>query len=64
MLQNLYEGVKQIAKFYGFPLSDEKIRSIVEKVTFQSMKNKSEETFGGLGSVLLRKGTSLLLFSC
>ncbi|XP_066479218.1 uncharacterized protein [Tiliqua scincoides] len=56
MKENLYEGVKQIAKFYGFPLSDEKIQSIVEKATFQSMKNKSQETFGGLGPVLLRKG--------
>ncbi|XP_066474222.1 sulfotransferase 6B1-like [Tiliqua scincoides] len=54
--ENLYDGVKQIAKFYEFPLSDEKIRSIAEKATFLSMKNKSQETHGDFAPILFRKG--------
>ncbi|KAJ7342300.1 hypothetical protein JRQ81_010045 [Phrynocephalus forsythii] len=54
--ENLYEGVKQIADFYEFPLSEEKIQSIAEKATFQTMSSEGPKRLGAFASVLFRKG--------
>ncbi|KAM7171976.1 sulfotransferase 6B1-like [Macrochelys suwanniensis] len=56
MKENLPRGVKQIAEFLGFSLPEEKIRSIAENATFQSMSNKSQETHGRFAPMLFRKG--------
>ncbi|XP_026505404.1 sulfotransferase 6B1-like [Terrapene carolina triunguis] len=56
MKENLPEGVKQIAEFLGFSLPEEKIQSIAENATFESMSNKSQETHGLLAPMLFRKG--------
>uniref|UniRef100_A0A8C4Y326 Sulfotransferase n=1 Tax=Gopherus evgoodei TaxID=1825980 RepID=A0A8C4Y326_9SAUR len=56
MKENSPGGVKQIAKFLGFSLPEEKIQSIAENATFKSMSNKSQETHGILAPMLFRKG--------
>ncbi|XP_063161752.1 sulfotransferase 6B1-like [Candoia aspera] len=54
--ENLLEGVKQIADFFELPLSDEMIKSIADKATFQAMSSKSQETLGSFAPVIFRKG--------
>ncbi|KAJ7342299.1 hypothetical protein JRQ81_010044 [Phrynocephalus forsythii] len=54
--ENLYEGVKQIADFYEFPLPEEKIQSVAENTTFQTMSSEAPQKIGAFGSVLFRKG--------
>lgn len=56
ILQDLLEGVKQIADFYELPLSDEMIKSVADKTTFQAMSSKSPEILGRFASVIFRKG--------
>ncbi|XP_020658483.3 sulfotransferase 6B1 [Pogona vitticeps] len=54
--ENLHEGVKQIADFYDFPLPEEKIQSIAEKATFQTMKSEAPQKIGAFAPVVFRKG--------
>ncbi|NWV27435.1 ST6B1 Sulfotransferase, partial [Origma solitaria] len=54
--ENRALGVKNIAAFFGIPLTDEQLQLVVERSSFQSMKKKSDQTHGSLGSVLFRKG--------
>ncbi|NWZ19196.1 ST6B1 Sulfotransferase, partial [Asarcornis scutulata] len=54
--ENLTSGVKQIAEFFGFYPAAEQIQCIVDRATFQAMKDKAQETHGAVGSVLFRKG--------
>ncbi|XP_019405268.1 PREDICTED: sulfotransferase 6B1-like isoform X2 [Crocodylus porosus] len=54
--ENLYEGVKKIAAFLDFSLPEEKMQSIAENATFQSMSSKSEEKYGKFGPIIFRKG--------
>ncbi|XP_067418763.1 sulfotransferase 6B1-like [Emydura macquarii macquarii] len=56
MKENLHGGVKQIAEFLGFSLPEEKIQSIADNATFQSMSNKSQETHGKFAPIIFRKG--------
>ncbi|XP_029450298.1 sulfotransferase 6B1-like [Rhinatrema bivittatum] len=56
MKENLVAGVKQIAEFFGYPLTQDQIQEIANRGTFQSMKTKSQETYGQFGQVLFRKG--------
>ncbi|XP_042732642.1 sulfotransferase 6B1 isoform X1 [Lagopus leucura] len=54
--ENLASGVKQIAEFFGFFPTTEQIQSIADRATFQAVKNKAQETYGAVGTVLFRKG--------
>ncbi|XP_032072659.1 sulfotransferase 6B1-like [Thamnophis elegans] len=54
--ENLLEGVKRIADFYELPLSEEMIKSIADKATFQAMSSKLPEVLGQFASVIFRKG--------
>ncbi|XP_019382920.1 PREDICTED: sulfotransferase 6B1-like isoform X2 [Gavialis gangeticus] len=56
MKENQTLGMKKIAEFLGFSLSDDEIRTIAEKSTFKAMKEKSSETHGMFGKILFRKG--------
>lgn len=58
--QNRALGVKNIASFLGISLTGEELRSVVERSSFQSMKENSLKTHGALGSMLFRKGRKLL----
>ncbi|XP_071594983.1 sulfotransferase 6B1-like [Heliangelus exortis] len=49
-------GMKKIAAFFGFSLSEEDFSRIAKKTSFQAMKEKSHETHGKFGDILFRKG--------
>ncbi|KAH0622456.1 hypothetical protein JD844_024786 [Phrynosoma platyrhinos] len=49
-------GVKRIAKFLGFSLTEEEIQSVVEKSSFKTMKDSGQETLGAFGDIIFRKG--------
>ncbi|KAM4867405.1 sulfotransferase 6B1 [Thomomys bottae] len=54
--EDLSTGVKQIAEFLGFSLTEEQIQTISAQSTFQAMREKSQETHGAIGPFLFRKG--------
>ncbi|NWV35356.1 ST6B1 Sulfotransferase, partial [Grantiella picta] len=54
--ENCALGVKNIAAFFGFPLTEEQLQLVVERSSFQSMKKNSDKTHGSLGTVFFRKG--------
>ncbi|KAM6083539.1 sulfotransferase 6B1-like [Chlamydotis macqueenii] len=54
--ENRVLGVKNIADFFGISLTEEELQSVVERSSFQSMKNNSLKTHGTFGNVLFRKG--------
>ncbi|XP_060609968.2 sulfotransferase 6B1-like [Anolis sagrei] len=54
--ENLCEGIKQIAEFYAFPLSEEKIKSLASKATFQEIRDRASQTHGSIAPVIFRKG--------
>ncbi|XP_053878756.1 sulfotransferase 6B1-like isoform X2 [Malaclemys terrapin pileata] len=49
-------GLKKIADFFGFSLSEEEIQTVAEKSSFKAMKEKSSKTHGALGKIFFRKG--------
>uniref|UniRef100_A0A803Y684 Sulfotransferase n=1 Tax=Meleagris gallopavo TaxID=9103 RepID=A0A803Y684_MELGA len=54
--ENPVLGMKKIAAFFGFSLSEEEFSRIARKTSFQAMKEKSKETHGKFGDILFRKG--------
>uniref|UniRef100_A0A8C8S2S7 Sulfotransferase n=1 Tax=Pelusios castaneus TaxID=367368 RepID=A0A8C8S2S7_9SAUR len=57
MKENQTLGVKKIADFFGFNLSEEEIQTVVDKSSFNAMKDKSAQSHGRFGEILFRKGT-------
>lgn len=54
--ENQTLGLKKIADFFGFSLSEEEIQTVAEKSSFEAMKEKSFKTHGTFGKILFRKG--------
>ncbi|XP_005416335.1 sulfotransferase 6B1-like [Geospiza fortis] len=54
--ENPAQGVKNIATFFGIPLTEEQLQLVVERSSFQSMKKNSDKTHGSFGNILFRKG--------
>ncbi|XP_043919613.1 sulfotransferase 6B1-like isoform X2 [Protopterus annectens] len=54
--EDLKGGIKKIADFYGFSLSEEQIQSVADRGTFKSMKETSKKTHFNLSDVFFRKG--------
>ncbi|XP_066034806.1 sulfotransferase 6B1-like isoform X1 [Chamaea fasciata] len=52
-------AVKNIATFFGIPLTEEQLQLVVERCSFQSMKKNSEKTHGTFGNIIFRKGRQL-----
>ncbi|XP_065257522.1 sulfotransferase 6B1-like [Emys orbicularis] len=50
-------GVKKIAEFFGFSVTDEESQAVADRNSFQTMKENSHKTHGALGNVLFRKGS-------
>ncbi|XP_069811002.1 sulfotransferase 6B1-like isoform X2 [Dendropsophus ebraccatus] len=48
--------VRKISEFFRLPLSEEQIRLVAKNTSFNSMKEKSENTHGKLGDSFFRKG--------
>ncbi|XP_042320817.1 sulfotransferase 6B1-like isoform X1 [Sceloporus undulatus] len=55
--ENRALGVKKISEFFEFPLTDEELQEVVDRSSFQAMKENSTKTHGAMGSVLFRKGS-------
>ncbi|NXV78799.1 ST6B1 Sulfotransferase, partial [Atlantisia rogersi] len=49
-------GVKNIAAFFGIPLTEKELQGVVDRSSFQSMKKNSQKTHGTFGNVFFRKG--------
>ncbi|KAJ6664609.1 hypothetical protein lerEdw1_006182 [Lerista edwardsae] len=49
-------GVKQISEFFELHLTDEEIQGVVDRSSFQAMKENADKTHGAFGNVLFRKG--------
>ncbi|NXA11969.1 ST6B1 Sulfotransferase, partial [Sapayoa aenigma] len=49
-------GVKNIAAFLGISLTEEELQLVIERSSFQSMKENSQKTHGAFGKILFRKG--------
>ncbi|KAB5558898.1 hypothetical protein PHYPO_G00022550 [Pangasianodon hypophthalmus] len=54
--ENLLEGVKKIADFFSFTLTDEQIKAITGESTFRAMQSSSETSHGNFASIIFRKG--------
>ncbi|XP_061480398.1 sulfotransferase 6B1-like [Rhineura floridana] len=54
--ENRALGVKRISEFFELQLTDEEIQGVVDRSSFQAMKENSEKTHGAFGNVLFRKG--------
>ncbi|XP_065445024.1 sulfotransferase 6B1-like [Chrysemys picta bellii] len=54
--ENQTLGLKKIADFFGFSLSEEEIQTVAEKSSFKAMKEKSSKTHGAFGKIFFRKG--------
>ncbi|OWK61269.1 Sulfotransferase 6B1 [Lonchura striata] len=49
-------SVKNIATFFGIPLTEEELQLVLERSSFQSMKKNSDKTHGPIANALFRKG--------
>ncbi|XP_062868834.1 sulfotransferase 6B1 [Trichomycterus rosablanca] len=54
--ENLLEGVKKVAEFFSFSLTEEQIKDIAEQSTFKAMQESSQTSHGGFSKVFFRKG--------
>ncbi|KAM9460666.1 sulfotransferase 6B1-like [Clarias gariepinus] len=54
--ENLPEGVKKVADFFSFLLTDEQVEAIAGASTFSAMRSSSENSHGKFGKVFFRKG--------
>ncbi|XP_077203210.1 sulfotransferase 6B1-like [Paroedura picta] len=54
--ENAALGMKRMADFFDFSVSEQEIQSIVEKTSFKSMKEEASKTHGEMGKSLFRKG--------
>ncbi|KAI4899489.1 hypothetical protein NFI96_017600 [Prochilodus magdalenae] len=54
--ENLPEGIKQVADFFGFPLTEEQVMTIAKETTFSAMQERSKNSHGNFGNVFFRKG--------
>ncbi|XP_044866247.1 sulfotransferase 6B1-like [Mauremys mutica] len=54
--ENQTLGLKKIADFFGFSLSEEEIQTVAENSSFEAMKEKSFKTHGTFGKILFRTG--------
>ncbi|NWV62180.1 ST6B1 Sulfotransferase, partial [Malurus elegans] len=54
--ENRALGVKNIAAFFGIPLTKEELQLVVDRSSFQSMKKNSGKTHGAFGNIFFRKG--------
>ncbi|XP_019405501.1 PREDICTED: sulfotransferase 6B1-like [Crocodylus porosus] len=54
--ENLILGVKKITEFFEFSLTEEELQAVVDRSSFQAMKENSHRTHGTFGNILFRKG--------
>uniref|UniRef100_A0A4W4ELU1 Sulfotransferase n=1 Tax=Electrophorus electricus TaxID=8005 RepID=A0A4W4ELU1_ELEEL len=54
--EDLRGGIRKVAEFFGFDLTNTRIATIAEDSTFSVMKKGSKDSHGKMGHVLFRKG--------
>ncbi|XP_042189116.1 sulfotransferase 6B1 isoform X2 [Callorhinchus milii] len=54
--ENLIEGVKKVAKHFGYSLNEEQVQKVSSKADFKVMSENSQKTHGNLGKIFFRKG--------
>ncbi|KAK1798473.1 hypothetical protein P4O66_006776, partial [Electrophorus voltai] len=54
--ENLPEGIRKVADFFSFPLTDEQVKNIAEESTFSAMVESSKTSHGPFSKVIFRKG--------
>ncbi|XP_045921779.1 sulfotransferase 6B1 [Micropterus dolomieu] len=54
--RDLSEGIRKIATFFGFSLTEAQVQKIAEGSTFSAMKQSSANSHGTMGNVIFRKG--------
>ncbi|XP_054834934.1 sulfotransferase 6B1-like [Eublepharis macularius] len=54
--ENRALGVKRISEFFELNLTEQEIQEVVDKSSFEAMKENSQRTHGEFGKVLFRKG--------
>ncbi|XP_072516298.1 sulfotransferase 6B1 [Salminus brasiliensis] len=54
--ENAPEGIKKIADFFNFPLTDEQVSTIAKETTFSAMQENSKNSHGNFASTFFRKG--------
>ncbi|XP_060115097.1 sulfotransferase 6B1-like [Heteronotia binoei] len=54
--ENRALGVKQISEFFDLNLTEQEIQEVIDKSSFQAMKENSQKTHGEFGKILFRKG--------
>ncbi|KAJ7342207.1 hypothetical protein JRQ81_009663 [Phrynocephalus forsythii] len=54
--ENTTLGLKKMANFFEFSVTDQDIQAIIEKTSFKAMKEKGSETHGMAAKSLFRKG--------
>ncbi|XP_030410131.1 sulfotransferase 6B1-like [Gopherus evgoodei] len=55
--ENRALAVKKIAEFFVLPLTEEQLQAVVDRSSFQAMKENAHKTHGALGNALFRKGS-------
>lgn len=56
MKENAAQGIKKVAEFFNFPLTDEQVSTIAKETTFSAMQESSKKSHGNFGSAFFRKG--------
>ncbi|XP_042305497.1 LOW QUALITY PROTEIN: sulfotransferase 6B1-like [Sceloporus undulatus] len=54
--ENTTSGLKRIAEFFEFSVTEKDIQTIEEKTSFKTMKERAAETHGDIGQNFFRKG--------
>lgn len=54
--RDLSEGIRKVATFFGFSLTEAQVQKIAEGSTFSAMKQSSANSHGTMGNVIFRKG--------
>ncbi|KAL2083266.1 hypothetical protein ACEWY4_021039 [Coilia grayii] len=54
--EDLSDGIRRVAEYFGFSLCDDTIEAIAKESTFSAMKDSSRDSHGQMGNVFFRKG--------
>ncbi|KAG9267043.1 sulfotransferase 6B1 [Astyanax mexicanus] len=56
MKENAPAGIKKVAEFFNFPLTDEQVSTVAKETTFSAMQENSTKTHSNIAKAFFRKG--------
>lgn len=56
MKEDLSGSIRELSEFFGFPLTEEQVKTIADQSTFGAMKESAVQTHGKFTEVVFRKG--------